>query len=627
MKYWDVIVIGGGHSGCEAAFAAANMGSKTLLLTMQKEAIGRMSCNPAIGGIGKGHLVKEIDALGGIMGIVADETAIQFRLLNTKKGSAVQATRCQSDMHLYSKRVQKILSKQKNLKIAEKEVIDILWDQEKAIGVLTNEQEKIFSQTTILTGGTFLRGKIYIGNKIFQAGRAGEAPANHLSCQLEKKGLNFGRLKTGTTPRIDKNTINWNLLEKQESDNCIRKFSFWDSQVKLPQVPCYITYTNEKTHQVIAQNIKKSAMYNGSIRSFGPRYCPSIEDKIFRFPDKIKHQIFLEPTALNSIEIYPNGISTSLPEEVQKKFLCTIEGLKNAKIIRAGYAVEYDFAFPKQLKASLELKKFTGLFLAGQINGTTGYEEAAAQGIVAGINASRKAAKKEPVIFTRDNSYIGVLIDDLVTKGTDEPYRMFTSRCEYRLLLREDNADIRLCELGYKIGLLSEQKYLKFCEKKEKIQGLKKWVQTKSFKPHKKLLTFCEKNSIKTKKYSLESFLKQPRVTFQKIEKIFCEDWQDQLKNWNFTHKSFIENDLKYEGYIKKQENQIGQYQKMHLQTIPKLMNYDKVGGLSNEVREKLAKHRPENLAHCLKINGITPAAVGILMVYLKAKKKYETQN
>ena len=625
MKNWDVIVIGGGHSGYEASFASANMGSKTLLLTMKKKAIGKMSCNPAIGGIGKGHLVKEIDALGGIMGLVADETAIQFRLLNTKKGSAVQATRCQSDMYFYSKKVQEILTNQKNLVIAEKEVVDILWKEKKAIGVLTSNKEKIYSQTIILTGGTFLRGKIYIGEKIFEAGRTGEAPANQISLKLAQKGINFGRLKTGTTPRIDKNTINWNILQKQESDIYIRKFSFWNSEIKLPQLPCYITYTNEKTHYIIEKNLKKSAMYNGNIKSLGPRYCPSIEDKIFRFPEKNKHQIFLEPTALDSIEIYPNGISTSLSEEVQKEFLHTIEGLEKAKIIRAGYAVEYDFAFPKQLQASLELKEFENLFFAGQINGTTGYEEAAAQGLVAGINASRKVQQKDPIFFTRDSSYIGVLIDDLVTKGTEEPYRMFTSRCEYRLLLREDNADQRLCELGYKIGLLGESKYRQFCEKQEKINNLKKWVQTKSLKPDEKTTSFCKKNSLRMKKYSLESFLKQPNISFSCLEEIFSKNWQQELKKWNFTHKKFVENALKYEGYIKKQQKQIVQYQKMNLQSIPKSIDYEKVGGLSNEVREKLNQHRPENLAHCLKISGITPAAVGILMVYLKTKaKKYE---
>ena len=403
------------------------------------QAIGKMSCNPAIGGVGKGHLVKEIDALGGVMGFIADETAIQFRKLNTKKGVAVQATRCQSDMRLYNQKMIEVIKNCPNLFVKEGEVISFVFQNNKIQGVKTSAGESLLSKAVVLTGGTFLRGKIHIGDKQMEAGRAGELPANQLSCQLEKLGLKMGRLKTGTTPRLDKNTIDFEKLQIQKGDKEISKFSFWNSQVFLPQLPCYITYTNKKTHKIIADNIQFSSVYNGSIQSSGPRYCPSIEDKIVRFSDKDKHQIFLEPTSLDSIEIYPNGISTSLPEEVQRDFVHSIKGLEKAKIIRAGYAVEYDYVFPQQLKLSLELKCLEGLFLAGQINGTTGYEEAAAQGLMAGINAALKIQNKKPLVLTRDVSYIAVLIDDLVTKGTEEPYRMFTSRCRISLVLYQKN--------------------------------------------------------------------------------------------------------------------------------------------------------------------------------------------
>ena len=438
---WDLIVIGGGHSGCEAANAASKMGCKTLLVTMRKDTIGKMSCNPAIGGIGKGHLVKEIDALGGLMAYVADETALQFRTLNTKKGAAVQATRCQSDMDLYSKKMQEMIISCPNLEIIEREITAFLWSKNLVKGVITSFGEKIFSKSVILTTGTFLSGKIHIGKNTIEAGRAGEKPANQLSKHLLDLGIKLGRLKTGTTPRLDKRSIDFSRLAIQEGDKKIRKFSFWPSKVNLPQIPCHISYTNSKTHKIINENITQSANYNGNIKSKGPRYCPSIEDKIIRFADKDRHQIFLEPTCLDSVEIYPNGLSTSLPEEVQLAFIQSIDGLEQAKIIKAGYAVEYDFVFPQQLKLSLELKNFENLFLAGQINGTTGYEEAAAQGIWAGINAACRIKEKGEFVLTRDISYIGVLVDDLISKGVEDPYRMFTSRAEYRLLLREENAD------------------------------------------------------------------------------------------------------------------------------------------------------------------------------------------
>ena len=532
-KKWDLIVIGGGHAGCEAAHAAASMGCCVLLLTMKKEAIGRMSCNPAIGGVGKGHLVKEIDALGGIMGFVADETAIQFRKINTKKGAAVQATRCQSDMWQYNQKMIETIQSCPNLFVREAEVVSFLLADSSIQGVQTSLGESILSKAVVLTGGTFLRGKIHIGEKQFEAGRIGEVPAKQISFQLEKIGLKMGRLKTGTPPRLDKNTIDFEKLQIQKGDKEISKFSFWNSQVCLPQLPCYITYTNKKTHKIIADNIQSSSVYNGSIQSSGPRYCPSIEDKIVRFSDKDKHQIFLEPTSLDSIEIYPNGISTSLPEEVQRDFVRSIKGLEKAKIIRAGYAVEYDYVFPQQLKLSLELKCLEGLFLAGQINGTTGYEEAAAQGLMAGINAALKIQNKKPLVLTRDVSYIAVLIDDLVTKGTEEPYRMFTSRAEYRLLLREENADQRLCEIGYKIGLLNEEKYQMFCEKYQKVTDLRKWTATANIKLNKALSCFYEKKGISQKNYKLAQLLKQPEINFKALEKLFPKEWRKTF--WYFS--------------------------------------------------------------------------------------------
>lgn len=615
---WDLIVVGGGHSGCEAAYSAAKIGCSTLLLTMQKDAIGRMSCNPAIGGIGKGHLVKEIDALGGIMGFLADKTAIQFRTLNTKKGAAVQATRCQSDMQLYSLKAQEVIANCPNLEVKEGEAVFLLIKGNKIQGVETKTGEKLASKIVIVTGGTFLNGVIHIGKKQTKAGRFGEKQSNSLATQLRDLGIKMGRLKTGTTPRLDKKTINFKSLETQLSDTTIRKFSFWESQVKLPQQDCHLCYTNQKTHQIIRDNIHLSAMYNGNISSSGPRYCPSIEDKIVRFADKQRHQIFLEPTSLNSDEIYPNGISTSLPVEIQQKFIQTIQGLEQAKIIRAGYAIEYDYVFPQQLKLSLELKDFDGLFLAGQINGTTGYEEAAAQGIWAGINAARKINQKDPLILTRNQAYLGVLVDDLVTKGTKEPYRMFTSRAEYRLLLREENADQRLSTIGYQNGLLSEKNYQIFCDKYQKVTKLKKWVKANRIENNDSFKELFKEQKITN--YKIASLLKKPTLSFEILEKFFSTELKKEFQEWNFSHKQLVENDLKYEGYIKKQQNQLNQYLKMHLQPIPINLDYGEVGGLSAEVKEKLFQYKPETLAQMLKISGITPAAATIMMVYLKNK-------
>ena len=632
---WDVIVIGGGHAGCEAAHASVCLKSKTLLLTMNIDCIGQMSCNPAIGGIAKGHLVKEIDALGGLMGIVADETALQFRVLNSSKGAAVQATRCQSDMVEYRLTVNKKLHSLENLTILQREVVALIWEKEKVVGVVTSLNEKIYSQTVVITTGTFLNGRIHMGSSKIDAGRAGEAPARSLSRDLQEKGLNIGRLKTGTTPRLDSRSLDFSAFEEQKGDTPIRKFSFWESTLKLPQISCHITYTNKTTHSIISDNLDKSAIYNGDIQSAGPRYCPSIEDKIVRFPDKERHQIFVEPTSLRTHEIYPNGISTSLPYEIQLQFVRSIEGFQNAIIIKPGYAIEYDFVIPTQLKNSLETKNYQGLYLAGQINGTTGYEEAAAQGIVAGINAARKCQHLPPQLFHRDNSYIGVLIDDLVTKGTEEAYRMFTSRAEYRLLLREDNADKRVCPIGFQLGLLTSKKHQQFIEKYEKIDKLKEFLYSNKFQPVEDIqlknddsISDIEKmiNKGDYKKYRLVDIIKRPQISFTNLESFLLPEIQKKLAQWDDLHKFSVANDIKYEGYVKRQAIEIKKYRYYESLCIPSNICYDSIGGLSSEVKEKLKHHSPHTLGQALRISGITPAAVTILMVYLQ-KKVPHTKN
>lgn len=617
-NYFDVLVIGGGHAGCEAAHAAAQMGFKTLMLTMSLETIGQMSCNPAIGGVGKGHLVKEIDALGGIMGKMADETGIQFRRLNTKKGSAVQATRCQSDMIRYKNHIRKFLEAVPNLSIKQREVTGLLWGKDEVKGVKTSLEEEIFSKTLVITTGTFLNGLIHIGKQKFSAGRAWEFAATQLSDDLQDQGLLMGRLKTGTTPRLSRHTIDFSKLEEQKGDLPLPKFSFFDTAAPLPQVPCYITYTNSTTHSVIEQNLHLSAIYGGAIQSTGPRYCPSIEDKVVKFREKERHQIFLEPVSLDSIEIYPNGISTSLPLEVQEKFLRTIVGLEQVEVMRPGYAIEYDFLYPHQLKLSLESKAYKNLFFAGQINGTTGYEEAAAQGILAGINAALAVADKEPLELLRNQSYIGVLVDDLVVNGTNEPYRMFTSRAEYRLILREDNADERLCEIGYKLGLLEETKYHKFLAKQEKIGQLKSYIQEQRAIKAPALDVSSSLQKILPMKPSFYQLLKQPEVNFELLTNLASSEQLEVLEDFSQEEKFRVENDCKYEGYVKRQEAQIRQYLKFGKTKIPLQCPFHLIPGLSLEVREKLAKNRPQTLEQAKKISGVTPAALTILYVYLQ---------
>jgi len=628
-KIWDIIVVGGGHAGCEAALAAAKLNQKTLLLTMTVDNVAAMSCNPAIGGLAKGHLVKEIDALGGTMGRVADETGIQFRILNRKKGPAVQATRCQSDMIVYKNTMRSILENQENLTIRQTEVTALKWEKEKITGVHTNLGEEINSRAVILTTGTFLNGLIHIGHQQFPAGRAWEFPASALSHHLVEKGLQMGRLKTGTTPRLDGRTINFDILDSQPGDDEEIRFSFWKSQRKLRQVPCYITYTNSRTHEIIAENIKLSAMYSGAITGIGARYCPSIEDKINKFPDRDRHQIFLEPTSLESFEYYPNGISTSLPADIQLKYLRSIEGLENVEVVRVGYAIEYDYILPTQLKSTLEAKDAENLYCAGQINGTSGYEEAGAQGLVAGVNAALKNQEKESLILLRNQAYMGVLIDDLISKGTEEPYRLFTSRAEYRLMLREDNADLRLSQTGYDIGLLSEENYQMFQEKRSRIAKLKDFIGQSYIQPKPKTNEQLQARNLRplTGRQSIQEFLKKPEHSLNLLEALDDQEQLSYLKTCDEAVKKTVETDVKYEGYIARQEMQIQKYLKIESIRIPEPFDYDSVGGLSVEVVQKLKKNRPQTLGQASKISGITPAAITVLMVAFEKMRKRQVTN
>ncbi len=612
---YDVIVVGAGHAGCEAALAAARMGHKVLLLTINVDNIAQMSCNPAIGGLAKGHLVKEIDALGGEMAKNADETAIQFRRLNTKKGPAVQGTRTQNDMYLYKQRMRKVLESEENIHIRQAMVDRLLVKDRKVYGVETSIGEKFFSRTVILTTGTFLRGLIHIGLTHFPAGRMGDPPSNKLSENLMELGFEIGRFKTGTTPRLDGKTIEYSSLEIQKGDENPRPFSFSTKEIKLPQVPCYITYTTPKTHEIIRSGLDRSPLYTGVIKARGVRYCPSIEDKVVKFPERPRHQIFLEPEGLDTVEVYPNGISTSLPIDIQIKMVRSIPGLEKARIIRPGYGIEHDYVNPIQLKPNLETKLIENLFFAGQINGTTGYEEAAAQGLMAGINAVLKIRGEEPLILSRSQAYIGVLIDDLVTKGTDEPYRMFTSRAEYRLLLREDNADFRLRDIGYRLGLVDEETYRDFCEKRRKVESLLKRLNEFKIRPEpsvqdrlRELGTTPIKNVV-----SLAQLLKRSEISIKDLV-VFDEE----LKNIEDQVAEEVETRIKYEGYIKRQERQVEQLKKIEEIKIPEDIDYSKVHGLTKEAVEKLSRIRPLTLGQVSRIPGITPASIVALQIYLK---------
>ncbi|AUN19566.1 tRNA uridine-5-carboxymethylaminomethyl(34) synthesis enzyme MnmG [Clostridium botulinum] len=623
MKYsagdFDVVVIGAGHAGCEAALASARMGCKTLICTMNLDSIALMACNPNIGGTAKGHLVREIDALGGEMGINIDHTFIQSRMLNTSKGPAVHSLRAQADKKRYSERMKHLLEKEDNVVLRQLEVIEIDVEDNEVKGVLTKNGAYFTTKAIILCTGTYLKGKIIIGDIIYSSGPSGLYPANDLSQSLLDLGINLRRFKTGTPARINKRSVDFSKMIEQPGDEKIVPFSFIHNKLDKDQISCYLTYTSEETHKIIHENIHRSPLYNGSIEGVGPRYCPSIEDKIVRFPDKDKHQIFIEPEGENTEELYVGGMSSSLPEDVQIKMYRSVPGLENAEILRTAYAIEYDCIDPQQLDLTLEFKNINGLYGAGQFNGSSGYEEAAAQGLIAGINAVLKIKEKNPLILKRSDAYIGVLIDDLVTKGTNEPYRMMTSRAEYRLLLRQDNADLRLTELGYKVGLVKEDRYNKFLNRKKNVENEIERLRNMQITGKREINEFLlEKGSTELKKpISLYELIKRPELDYFKVEPL-----DDKRPSLSDDEKEEINIIAKYEGYINKQLEQVEQFKKYEDRLIPKSINYLDIKGLRLEAIQKLEKIKPINIGQASRISGVSPADISVLLIYMERKNR-----